>query len=123
MFLFVVLLVVFLGYKVFGAFIVRRWGSDDEVVGSFWDTPRFWDIPLGPAKLPSPGFLSFVTSGLSNLQEGISFVFQGSCHLHCLKILKLIPFFCLFACRIVTPQNPGVPVDNPSTNGIPMNFG
>ena len=89
-----------MGYKVFvsfeGEFIVHRWGFSDEVVGGFLDTPRFEDIPLGPAKLPSPRFLGFVTSGLSNLQRGISFVFQGSCHLHCLKILKLIPFFYFF---------------------------
>ena len=78
-------------------FIVRRWGSGDEVVGGFWDTLRFEDIPLGPTKLPNPGFLGFVTNGLSNLQRGISFVFQGSCHLHFLKILKLIPFFFFFS--------------------------
>ena len=76
-----------MGYKVFvsfeGVFIVRRWGSSDEVVGGFWDTHRFWVIPLGPVKLPSQGFLSFVTSGLSNLQRGISFVFQGYYRLPC----------------------------------------
>ena len=81
-----------MGYKVFvsfdGVFIVRRWGSSDEAVGGFWDTHRFWVIPLGPVKLPSQGFLSFVTSGLSNLQWGISFVFQVYSRLPCLKILK-----------------------------------
>ena len=50
------------------------------------------------------GFLGFVTSGLSNLQMGISFVFQGSCHFHCLKILKLISFFCLFAVTMARGQ-------------------
>ena len=88
-----------MSYKVFAAFegasIVRRWG--DEAVGGFLDTPRFGVIPLGPAKLPSPGLLCFITGGLSNLKRGISFVFQGSCCLHRLKILKLIPFLlCVF---------------------------
>ena len=62
------------------------------------------DILLGPAKLPSLRFLGFVTVRLSNLQTGISFVFQGSYHLHRLKILKLIPFCCLFARRIMGGQ-------------------
>ena len=90
---------VFLGYKSFaafkGAFIVLRLG--DEVVGRFWDTPRYEVIPLGLTKLPSPRFLGFVTGGLSNLQRGISFVFQGSFPFHYLKSLKLIPLL-LFVC-------------------------
>ena len=65
-----------------------------------WDIPRFGDIPLGSAKVPSSGLLSLVTSGLLNLQRGISFVFRGFCRLCCLMGLKLIPFFCLFARRM-----------------------
>ena len=41
-----------------------------------------------------------VTSGLSNLKRGISFVLKGFFRLRCLIGLKLIPFFCLFACRM-----------------------
>ena len=73
-------------------------------MGGFWDTPKFGDIPLGPAKLPSPEFLGFVTSALSNLPRGIYVVFQGSYHLHCLKILGLIRFFYLFSCRMPRGQ-------------------
>ena len=123
---------VFLGYNVFvsfeGAFVVRQWGSNDEAVGIFWDTPKFGDIPLGPANLPSPGLLGFVTSGLSNLQRGISFVFQGSCCLHYLKILKLVPFFYLFACRMARGQKEtstsqagrkkGTPLETPTASSL-----
>ena len=59
----------------------------------------FGDIPLGFAKVLSSGFLSLVTSGLSNFQRGISFVFRGF-YRRCLKGLKLILFFCLFPCRM-----------------------
>ena len=106
--------------------IVRRWGN--EAVGGFWDTPKFMVIQLGPAKLPSPIFLGFVTGRLSNLQMGISFVFQGSCCLHRLKILKLIPFCCLFACRMVRGQEEtstnqdgrkrGTPLDMPTASSL-----
>ena len=58
-----------------GAIIIRWWGSGDDVVGGFWVIPRFGGIPLCSAKVPSLGFLGFVTSGLSNLQRGISFLF------------------------------------------------
>ena len=65
-----------------------------------WDVPRFRDIPLGSEKVPSLRFLGLVTSGLSNLQRGISFVFLRFCRLHFLMGLKLILFLCLFACRM-----------------------
>ena len=57
-----------------------------------WDVPRLKDIPLGSTKVPSSGFLGLVTSGLSNLERGISFVFRGFCRLRCLMGLKMIPF-------------------------------
>ena len=60
----------------------------------------FGDIPLRYAKVPSSGFLGLVTSGLSNLKRGISFVFQGFCRLCCLMGLKSILFVCLFSCRM-----------------------
>ena len=60
----------------------------------------FGVIPLSLVKLPSLRFLGFVIGALSNLLRGIYFVFQGSCCLHHLKILKLIPFYCLFAFRM-----------------------
>ena len=44
-----------------GAIIIRQWGSGDDVVGDMWDVPRFGDIPLGSAKVPSSGFLGLVT--------------------------------------------------------------
>ena len=50
-----------------GAIIICRWGFGDDAVGSFWDIPRFGGILLGSTKVPSSGFLGFVTSGLSNL--------------------------------------------------------
>ena len=59
--------------------IVRRWGFGANIV------PRFRDIPLGPAKVPSSGFLGFVASGFSNLQRGGFFCL--------LRVLKLIPIF------------------------------
>ena len=62
--------------------------------------PGFRDIPLGSTKVPSSGFLGLVTSWLSNLQRGISFVFRGICRLHYIMGLKLIPFFYLFAFRM-----------------------
>ena len=42
-------------------------------------------------KFPSLGFLGFVTSGLLNLQMGISLYFE---------FVADPPFFCLFACRM-----------------------
>ena len=75
-------------------------GSGDKVASCFWDTLRFGDILLGPAKLLGSGFLGFVINGLSNLQGGITFFFQGSCRFLYLKILKLIPFCCLFTYRM-----------------------
>ena len=58
--------------------IVGRWGSSDKAVGGFWGTPKFGVIPLGPEKHPSPRFLGFVTSGLSNLSKGGIFLsFKG----------------------------------------------
>ena len=87
-----------------GAIIIRRWGPGDDAVGGFWEIPRFRILPLGYVKVPSSGFIGLVTSGLSNLQRGISFLFQGYCRLYCLMGLKLIPFFCLFACRIKKGQ-------------------
>ena len=62
--------------------------------------PGFGDIPLGSAKVPSSGFLGLVTSWLSNLQRGISFVFRGICRLHYIMGLKLIPFFYLSTFRM-----------------------
>ena len=41
----------------------------------------------------SQGFLGSFTRGLSKLQRGVSFVLEGSCCFHGLKILNLIPFF------------------------------
>ena len=61
----------------------------------------FGEIPLGSAKVPNSVFLGLVVSWLSNLEREISFVFRGFCHLHCLMGLKMIPLFCLFACRMV----------------------
>ena len=75
-----------------GAIINRRWGSSDDAAGSVWDIPKFEDIPLGSSKVPSSGFLGLITSGLLNLQRGITFVFQGFCCLCYLMGLKLIPF-------------------------------
>ena len=63
-----------------------------------WDIPRFGDILLGSAKVPSSRLLGLVTNGLLNIQRGISFVFRGFYRLCYLKGLKLIPVFCLFAC-------------------------
>ena len=65
-----------------GTNIVRRWGSGDDAAGWVWGIPRFRDIPLGSTKVPSSGFLGFVTSRLLNLQRGISFVFRGFCRIH-----------------------------------------
>ena len=88
----------------------------------------FGVIPLGPAKPPSLGFLGFVTSGLSNIEMGISFFFQGSYCLHRLKILKLITFCYLFACRMAGGQEEtstsqvgrkrGTPRDTPTTSSL-----
>ena len=83
-----------------GAIIICRWGSGDDAIGGMWDVPRFGDIPLGSAKVPSSRFLGLVTNGLSNLQRGISFVFLGFCRPRCLMGLKLIPILCLFAYRM-----------------------
>ena len=58
-----------------GANIIHRWGSSDDVAGCVWGIPKFRDIPLGFVRVPSSGFLGLVTSGLSNLQRGILFVF------------------------------------------------
>ena len=82
------------------AIIIHQWGSGDDVTGGMWDVPRFGDIPLGSARVPSSGFLGLVSSWLSNLQIGVSHVFLGFCHLYCLMGLKLIPFFCLSAYRM-----------------------
>ena len=97
-FFFVALFVEYFWVKKFlflfeGAIIVRRRGSSDDAAGGVWDIPRFGEIPLGSAKVPSSGFLGHVTSGLLNLQRGISFVFRGFCRLCCLMGLKLIPIF------------------------------
>ena len=83
-----------------GAIIIRQWGFGDDATSDVWNILRFGDIPLGSAKVPSLGLLGLVTSGLSDLQRGISFVFQGFHRLYCLMGLKLIPFFCFFAHRI-----------------------
>ena len=56
-----------------GASLVHRWGAVGESIGGFWDISWFWVIPLGPIDLLGLGFLSLVTSGLSNLQRGIFF--------------------------------------------------
>ena len=47
--------------------IVHQWGLGDDGAGWVWGVPRFRDIPLGPAKVPSSGFLGVVASGLLNL--------------------------------------------------------
>ena len=64
-------------YKVFasfeGASIVFRWSY--EVVGDFWDTPKFRVISLGPAKLSSPGFLGFM--GCQTSKGGFLLSFKG----------------------------------------------
>ena len=65
-----------------------------------WDVPRFGDIPLGSARVPSSGFLGIVSSWPSNLQIGVSHVFLGFCRLYCLMGLNLIPFFYFSACRM-----------------------
>ena len=49
------------------AMVSRRCGSCDDVVGGMWDVPRFGDIPIGYARVPSSGFLRLVASWLSNL--------------------------------------------------------
>ena len=64
-----------------GANIVHRWGSSDDVAGWVWGVPRFRDIPLGSTKVSSSKFLGFVTSGLLNLQRGISFLYPGFCRI------------------------------------------
>ena len=58
-----------------GAIIIHRRGSSDDAAGGVLDIPMFGEIPLGSAKVPSSGYLGHVTSGLLNLQRGISFVF------------------------------------------------
>ena len=83
-----------------GAIIIRRWGSCDDDASGVWDIPKFGNIPLGFAKVPSSGLLGLVASGFLNLQRGISFVFRGFHPIYCLMSLKLIPFFCLFSCRM-----------------------
>ena len=40
-----------------------------------WGVPKLRDIPLGSAKVLGLRFLGFVTSGLLNLQRGISLGF------------------------------------------------
>ena len=65
-----------------------------------WDVPRFGDIPLGFARVPSSGFLGLFASWLSNLYRGVSLVFLGFCCLCCLMGLKLIPFFYLSTYRM-----------------------
>ena len=80
-----------------GENIVRQWGSGDDVTGWVWGVPWFKDIPLGFAKVPGSGFLGFVTSGLLNLQNG-GFFNPSRVLSH--SLLKLIPIFCLFACRM-----------------------
>ena len=40
--------------------IVHQWGSGDEVIGSFWDIPRFGVILLGPVKLIGLGFFGYL---------------------------------------------------------------
>ena len=83
-----------------GAIIIRRWGFGGDAASDMWDVPRFRGIPLGSAKVPISRFLGLVTSGLSNLQRGISFVFLRFCRLCYLMVLKLIPFLWLFAYRM-----------------------
>ena len=80
--------------------VIHRWGFGDDATGGMWDVPRFRDIPLGYEKVPSSEFLDLVASWLSNLQRGVSLFFLRFCHLCYLMGLKLIPFFCLFACRM-----------------------
>ena len=69
----------------------------DEAVGGFWDTPRVGVIPLGLLKLPSLGFLGFVTGGLSNLQVGISYLSRVllPSPLEDPQVDLLLLFFCL----------------------------
>ena len=50
-----------------GAIIIRQWGSGDDATSGVWDIPRFGDIPLGFAKVPSSGLLGLITGGLLNL--------------------------------------------------------
>ena len=38
-----------------GADIIRRWGFGDDAPDCMWGIPRFRDIPLGSAKVPSSG--------------------------------------------------------------------
>ena len=47
--------------------IVRWWGSSNYVVDWVWGVPRFRDIPLGPAQVPSLRFSGFVASLPLNL--------------------------------------------------------
>ena len=102
-----------------GAIIIRRRGSSDDVVGGMWDVPRFENIPLGSVKVPSLGFLGLVTSGLSNLRRGISFVLRGICCLPCLMGLKI---FCLFSCRMARGREETLPVRLGVKGGLPKKF-
>ena len=104
-FFFVALFVEYSRFRKFlflseGAIIIRWWGSSDDAASCVWDIPRFGDIPLGYAKVPSSRLFGLVTSGFLNLQRGIPFVFRGFCCLCCLVDLKMIPFLCLFARRM-----------------------
>ena len=108
-----------------GANIIRRWGSGDDVVGCVWGIPRrYRDIPLGSARVPSSRFLGLVTSGLSNLKRRISFVFRGFFRLHCLMGLKMILFFCMFACTIergdeeASTSQAGTPRETPIVSSL-----
>ena len=84
-----------------------------------WDVPRFENIPFGSAKVPSLGFLGLVTSGLSNLRRGISFVLREIFCLPCLMGLKLIHFLCLFSCRMARGLEETLPVRLGVKGGLP----
>ena len=38
------------------AILICRWHSGDDVAGGMWDVPRFGDIPLVSARVPSLRF-------------------------------------------------------------------
>ena len=60
-----------------GAIIIHSRGSGDDTTGGVWDIPKFGDILVGSAKVPSSGFLGLVSSGLLKSRGGFLLFFEG----------------------------------------------
>ena len=60
-----------------GAIIIHSRGSGDDIADDVWDIPKFGDILVSFAKVPSSGFLGLVSSGLLKSRGGFLLFFEG----------------------------------------------